>query len=718
MYQVLQYQKSGEITVEELPLPLCPAGGILIRNEYSLISAGTEKTSVTSAQTSLLGRARKQPENIRLVLDFIKKEGIASTYNRVMNKLESYKTLGYSTAGIVIESGCPEFAVGDRVAAAGAGYAVHAEFIAVPKNLAVKIPDNVGFDEASFTTLGAIALQGVRQADMRLGEVVAVIGLGLLGQLTIQLLKASGCKVIGLDINESLFERSLANGCEACFPSIKDYIKNINAASGGIGCDAVIITAGTQSNEPLELALSIARKKGKVVVVGAVSMNVPRSPFYEKELDLRISCSYGPGRYDPQYEESGLDYPLPYVRWTENRNMQAFVELLSTKKIDVKSMVTHEFDITDAKSAYDIITGIVNENFLGVLLKYPKREEPQSLRKVFNNEKLAKSNPLQKVRVGLIGAGSFAQAHLIPALKNTDAELTGVSSIVPADAKSAAEKFGFKKFTSDAASLISDSDINMIFCATQHDTHSKFIIETLKAGKPVYIEKPLAVSFEQLEDIDKVILETNGKVMVGFNRRFSKSFNLIKEFFERRSDPMSVSYRVNAGAMPLSSWQYRPEQGAGRLVGEACHFIDCMVFLTGSLPVKIFAQSISTSNINVFAHDNFVLTFQFADGSIGSLQYFANGDSSYPKEYCEVFCEGAIGIMNNFTEVKLIHAGKTKKYNLDGKKGINEEIKATIEAIRKGMQMPIPYKQIRAATLVTLAAKESLAMGVPVEITN
>lgn len=709
MLQVIQHQKSGEVMVEELPAPECLEEGILVRTEYSLISAGTERASVSNAKSSLIQRAKKQPDQVKLVMEFIKKEGIISTAKRVKSKLDSYKTLGYSLSGVVIESKCDEFSVGDRVACAGAGYAVHAEVISVPKNLAVKIPKKASMADASYTTLGSIALQGIRQADLRLGETVAVVGLGLLGQLTVQMLKASGCRIIGLDIDESLFDKAIKYGCEAVYKSDRENIKNINAFTRGIGCDAVILTASTASNEPLELALHLARKKGKVVVVGAVGMNVPRSPFYEKEIDLKISCSYGPGRYDKNYEERGHDYPAAYVRWTENRNMQAFLDLIDDGKVDVKSMTSHAFDIQKAPTAYDIVLGKVQEKFLGILLNYPERKDA-----VKRTIEVKKADPKTNVKIAFVGAGAFAQGYLIPPLKKANVDFIGVSTATSVNAQTAAKKYGFALSSTDSGDLIRNKDVNMVFCATRHDTHGKFVLEAVNSGKAVFVEKPLAVSRVELDEIKAAVVKNEGRIMVGFNRRFSKAFGLMNDFFSQRKDPMTISYRVNAGTLPKGHWVYSPGQGDGRIVGEACHFIDCMAFLTKSLPTKIYAESLSTSNAEVFHGDNVMITIKFEDGSVGVVEYLANGDSSVPKEYCEVFCENSTAIMENFTNLSLFRGGKVKKHSLDGRKGIDEEVAATVEAVRKGEPMPISYEELIAVTEATFAANESLKSGNPI----
>ncbi len=705
MLQVVQYQKDGKMEVAELPAPKCPEGGVLIQTYYSLISAGTEKISVANAQSGLLGRARKQPEQVKLVTSMIKKEGLMATAKKVMNKLDSYKSLGYSLSGIVIESDAAEFAVGDRVAAAGAGYANHAEYVAVPKNLVVKLPESVSFDDAAYTTLGAIAMQGFRQAAPKLGETVAVIGLGLLGQITVQLLKAAGCRVIGLDINESLFGLAQKFGCELTLPSSAASIETINAFTSGYGADAVIITASTNSNEPVELSMKICRKRGTVVVVGAVGMNIERSHFYMKEIDFKISCSYGPGRYDANYEERGIDYPFAFVRWTENRNMQAFLQLIGSGKVDVASITTHTFEIQDALKAYDIITGKTEEKHLGILLKYPQEKASPS-----NTVKIRTIEANSDLKLGFIGAGNFATNNLLPPLQRLVKDFVAVSTATPINAKSSAKRFGFAEATTDSFSIINDSRTNLIFIASRHNSHAQYVVKSLENDKNVFVEKPLAINFEQLSEIEKAYKNSKASLMVGFNRRFSKPFVKMKDFFANRQDPMLINYRINAGFIPKSHWIH--DEG-GRIIGEVCHFIDCMIYLTGALPISVFAQAISSGNDSVQNADNVIINIKLSDGSIGSISYLANGDSAVPKEFCEVFCEKKTAIMHDFTKLELFASGKVQSYTYDGKKGIGEELEATIGAIRAGKQMPISAEELFATTKCTLYAVESLKTGLP-----
>ncbi len=711
MLQVVQYQKDGRLEVAELPAPQCPAGGVLIQTRFSLISAGTERTSVENTQSSLLSRARKQPEQVRQVLNMVKRDGLRTTIGKVLNKLDSYKSLGYSVSGVVVESDVEEFAHGDKVAAAGAGYAVHAEFVAVPKNLVVRIPEGVSFEDAAYTTLGAIAMQGFRQAEPVLGETVAVVGLGLLGQLTVQLLKSAGCRVVGMDINPDTFDYAKKFGCDLLLnaKNSPEIVNTVNSFTNGNGVDSVIITASTSSNEPTELALNICRKRGKIVVVGAVGMNIPRSLFYTKEIDYRISCSYGPGRYDPFYEEYGQDYPFAYVRWTENRNMMAFLQLIADGKMDCRTLTTHTFPITDAVNAYNLITGKTNERYLGILLRYNEHSKPESTIKI----KQSQFKQENSIKIGFIGAGNFAQNNLLPALKNCNVEFLSVSTATPVNAKSVAERFGFHEATTNSDVIANDTRINTLFIASRHDSHSHYVVESLRSGKNVFVEKPLAVNFEQLDSIKEAIASSDARLLVGFNRRFSAPFAKMKEFFANRQDKMVINYRINAGFIPTTHWIHSPEQG-GRIIGEVCHFIDCAVYLTGALPISVFTSSVSADHSQMPNSDNVSINLKFSDGSIANILYFANGSSLLEKEYCEVHCERKSAIMNNFTTLDLF-SQKRQTLKFDGKKGIAEEVRAFIDAIRSAKPSPISIEEIIKTTEATFYAVESLKIGLPIQ---
>ncbi len=719
MLQLIQHQSTGELLVADLPTPQCPEGGVLVSVANSLISVGTERTSVSKAQSSLLQRAMKQPQEVKKVFESVRKDGLMATVQKVQNTLDSYKPLGYSASGTVIESRAEGFLVGDRVACAGNNYAFHAEIIAVPKNLVVKIPDEVSFVDAAYTTLGAIAMQGVRQAAVELGMSVAVIGLGLLGQITVQLLKSAGCRVIGLDVNEALFAAAAKFGADATLPSNRDAVRSIEAFSRGLGVDAVVITAATDSNAPVELAMEIVRKRGTVVVVGAVGMNLPRSPFYEKEVEFRISCSYGPGRYDPSYEEHGNDYPAGYVRWTENRNMQSFLDLVAQSKVNVAAMTTHHFPLDRAAEAYSLITGKTpnadGKPYFGIVLDYPRSTSARLQRSV-QNSTAKPANTANTVVVGFIGAGAFAQTNLLPHLKaSNDVSLHVIATPTPVKAKSVQERFGFERCETSAEGVFGDVAVNLVICASRHDSHGKYVAESLRSGKNIFMEKPLCVSLTELVAIDEAQKNSTAQVMVGFNRRFSAPFSAMQKFFAHRQDPMSMLYRVNAGAIPPESWIQDPAQG-GRIIGEVCHFIDCMVFLSGSLPVRVFAEGISTANTKAQRRDTVNISLKFADGSIGTVQYLANGDSAVPKEYCEVFADGKTAQMHNFEALDLAQGRKISRSKFDGTKGHKQEMSALIQAVKSGRTFPIDYEVLRAVTLATFAAEESLGSGLPVNL--
>ncbi len=709
MLQAIQYQKTGELQVKELPAPELKPKMIIVRTAASLISAGTERTSVSTAQASTLQKIRTRPDLVKQVIDMARKEGWWNTYEKVRTKLDSYKALGYAASGEVVASLCDEFRPGDRVACAGGGYASHAEVIAVPRNLATKIPDGVSFDEAAFTTLGAIALQGVRQARVSLGESVAVVGLGLLGQLTVQLLKASGCRVIGLDINEGQFALAREFGADAVAISGSEAHPAIESFSRGIGVDAVIITAGTSSNAPIELAIKAARKRGRVVVVGAVGMNLPREGFYEKELDITIACSYGPGRYDPNYEEDGIDYPIGYVRWTEGRNMEAVLDLMAARRLTIEPMITHRIPIEEASRAYDLITGKIKEPYIGILLTYPNRGAAAMERVVqLTSTPIGASGT---VGVGFIGAGSFAQSYLIPPAKSVGAAMVAVMTSTSVNARSVAEKFGFAEASTDADHLLSHSGINALFIASRHDTHGEYVARGLAAGKQVFVEKPLAINRAELTRIDEIATAGNDRLMVGFNRRFSEPIRSIRKLFERVGEPLVITYRVNAGFIPPEHWVQLESQG-GRIIGEGCHFIDTMQYLTGGArPLNVYAAAIGSDNARGRNADSVSITLRFSDGSVGTLLYLANGDASIPKEYLEVFGGGTTAIMENFRKVITARGRKLNNLSFNGDKGHAEEVRRTLEAMRTGDPMPIDYRSLRDTTLATFAAVESLESG-------
>jgi polar amino acid transport system substrate-binding protein len=682
---------------------------------YSLISAGTEKSSVKTAQASIVGKAKSRPDLVKQVLDNVQREGLVQTYNKVKNRLDNFKELGYSSAGVVIESAVDEFKVGDRVSCAGVGYASHSEVVFVPKNLTCKIPENVAFKEAAFGTLGSIAMQGVRQANLRLGENVVIIGLGLLGQIAIQLCNSLGCNTIGIDISDSMIELAIKRGAVAGFKSIKNEVEEkIFNATKGLGADAVIITAGTLSNEPVEIAGEILRDRGRVIIVGAIKADIPRKPYYDKEIDIRFSRSYGPGRYDSYYEEKGIDYPIGYVRFTENRNLESFLNLLSRKLVSVDDLITHEIPVENGIHAYDILTGKVKEKFLGMLIKYSEDKGHIGHQHIYLNKNHKKSNNNTATKIGFIGAGNFAQSNLLPYIK--EAELKSVCTTNPLNAKSVSQKFNFQSFTTNPGDILDSEEINTVFIATRHNSHAKYVIEALKKDKNIFVEKPLALNKDDLETITALYKEKEGnsKLTVGFNRRFSLPFKAIKEFFNANAEPYVINYRVNAGYFPPENWYQDIEQGY-RIVSEGCHFIDVMQFITGAKPVKVFAQTINSSNKSIRNYDSICVTINFSDGSVGNLLYLANGSSKIPKEYCEVSSNGMTAVMDNFTKVKLFDS-KKKELSFNGKKGHEEEVLAFLDSLKDANNNSIDFDSLYYTTLTTLRILDSVEKGTAVNI--
>jgi predicted dehydrogenase/threonine dehydrogenase-like Zn-dependent dehydrogenase len=714
MKQVIQNFKTGELYVDEVPMPSITEGMVLVENEFSLISAGTERSTVKVAKASLWGKAKQRPDLVAQVLQNIKKEGLSATINKVKTKLDSLKALGYSTAGTVVASMDKNsiYKTGDRVACAGQDYASHAEIVAIPQNLVAKIPDNVSTEEAAFTTLGAIALQGVRQAEPKLAEKICVIGLGLLGQITCQLLKANGCAVFGIDLNAGLVKLANDTGAadKALLRNDANLISVCNDFTNGQGFDAIIITAAAPSNDPIELSAEIARKKGKVIIVGAVKMDIPRDPhFYRKELDLKMSCSYGPGRYDVNYEDAGNDYPFAYVRWTEQRNMDAFLQLLSRKSIDIKPLITHVFDISDAEKAYDIVLGKTPEPHIGILLKYTENNTKKQTAIAVKND------ALQNINTGFIGAGSFAQSYLIPNAKAFGASLDGVVTSKGITSKNVADKFKFNFCSTEAADVLSKENINTIFIATPHSSHASLVVQSLQAGKSVFVEKPLAINTDQLQTVIQCKTNTSKPLMVGFNRRFAPISQAIKKEFSSVTEPIVVNIRVNAGLIPKEHWTQQAEIGGGRIVGEVCHFIDLMQYFTGAEPVKVYAESVSTANDKITPEDNIAIVVKFSNGSVGNLTYLANGDKSMPKELIEVFGAGNIGVINDFREGAFHKNGKITKLKSSGK-GHKEEVEAFLTAVKNGSDSPISFRSICLTTVTTFKILDSLYTGNSQEI--
>lgn len=712
MKQVIQNMKTGKTTVEEIPIPAPRPGMALVKTAASLISAGTERIVVEFAEKSLVGKARSRPDLVKQVLDKARREGLLTTVAAAFNRLDQPMALGYSSAGTIVAlgEGLTGFKVGQRVACAGGGYAVHAEYALVPHNLLAPLPEGVDFESAAFTTLAAIALHGFRLAEPQVGECVTVIGLGLLGLLTLQIAAAAGCRVLGIDINPARVALATRLGAEAC---LRDQaVDSAQAFTANRGADVVLICADTPSADPVELAGVIARDRARIIATGAVGLTIPRKIYYEKELSFVNSRSYGPGRYDSAYEEGGQDYPLGYVRWTEGRNMEAVVGLLESGKLKVESLITHRFPIEKADEAYEVITGKKKEAFLGVLLTYPQEVSSAPVSRV-TFPVLRSTGQRDTVKLGVLGAGLFANATLLPALKKVDGvELVGIASAGGLHAQHSARKFGFAYATSSDDEIINDPNINTIAILTRHDTHAELVVKTLQAGKHVFVEKPLAISSDQLTVIsDQLLISDNCLLMTGFNRRFAPLAQLLHSSLITRHEPLFVHYRVNAGYIPLNHWTHDPAQGGGRIVGEGCHFVDFITFLVGQVPLSVSARALPDHG--KYREDNVSMTFTFPDGSVGVVDYLANGDIAFPKERVEVFCGGRVAVLDDFRSLEMVQDGRRKvvKSALKQDKGHFGEWQAFVKAIREERQPPILYEQMIGVTKATFAAVESLRCG-------
>lgn len=703
----------------ELAAPIAMKGQVFVRSSYSLISSGTEISKVTTARKSFLGKAKEKPDQVRQVLDSIKQDGLKTTYLKVMNKLDAPSTLGYSLCGKVIEvgEGADGLKIGDMVACGGAE-AAHAEVVTVPKNLVVRVPEKVKPEWGAFTTVGSIALQGIRRADTKLGESCAVIGLGLIGQLTVKMLNAAGVRVIGIDIdplkvkvaeqnNPGLFLCRNENSIESL---VSDY-------TDGYGADSVIITAGSKSLDPVELAGRICRNKGKVVIVGAVPTGFSRENYYKKELDLLMSTSYGPGRYDPNYEEKGLCYPYGYVRWTETRNMSAFLNMLAEGRINIDYLITKVFDFEKAVEAYDFILKS-NDLVLGVLLKYNENADmSQTMHINYNNERQAKAD---SINIGFIGAGTFAQKYLLPPLKSLPVNLKGIAALDGITATHLGEKFGFEFATTNGQEISDSESIDTVFIATRHDSHYDLVKSCLLHNKNVYVEKPLTRKFEELKDLFKTFMQLTNKkkytktLMVGYNRRFAPHIQSIKQALHH-DHPLVMEYRINAGPVPPEHWTQDKDIGGGRIIGEVCHFIDLLMFLANSRPVSVTA-SVLPDALNL--QDNVQILLQFKNGSSGTITYIAKGNKKLAKERLEIHQAGNSYIVDDF-KVLYEHGAKAKRHKLGSwDKGHKNEVVAFLDCLRNGKEPPIPPDELFYTSLTTFKVLESIShqCTIPIDI--
>jgi predicted dehydrogenase len=716
MKQVVQNMRSGQTMVIDAPVPKVGPGMVLVRTAASLVSAGTERHAVAFASKGLVGKALARPDLVRQVIRKARRDGVLTAVEAARNRLDRPLPLGYSSAGTVVAVGDAVSGVrtGDRVACAGGGYAVHAEFSLVPRNLIARLPRKVDFESGAFATLGAIALHGIRLGDAQVGERVGVIGLGVVGLLATAIAKAAGCEVFGVDLDPERVKRARKMGARA---ALRDEAETAaETFTRGAGLDAVLICADTSSNDAVELAGAIAREKGRIVAVGLVGTELPRPVYYAKELSFIISRSYGPGRYDPVYEEGGVDYPLAYVRWTEGRNLEGFVRMMEDGVVDVRPLITHRFPIGMADQAYRLIQSEGGEAYLGVLLTYegPRQEGMPGSRVEVSTRQ---PEPAASVRLGVLGAGNFANAVLLPLLRRVPSvECIGLASAGGVSGASAARKFGFRYATTDEAQLLDDPEVNAVAVLTRHNHHARQTAEALKAGKHVFCEKPLALNWEELESVARALRRSGRTLMVGFNRRFAPMTARLHEVMEGAGEPLVMHYRVNAGYLPSSHWVHDPEQGGGRIIGEACHFIDLLTFLAGGPPIRVSASGLP--NGDRYRDDNVVINLSFPDGSIGAVTYVASGSQSGSKERLEVFGGGRTAVLEDFRRLEAVSGGRRRVWRdrLRQDKGHLGEWLAFTESITAGGPPPIPYEQLFGVSLAALAAVEALHSGKPVEI--
>lgn len=718
MKAVLQDMRSGELTVAEVPPPTLQPGGILVQVTRSVISLGTERSVIALARKGPLGKARDRPDLVRKIMNRARQEGVRNTYNVVRNLLSSPIPLGYSCAGRVFAAGAetPEFRVGDRVACAGLGFANHAEIDYVPRNLATHIPDEVSDESAAFVAIGAIALHGVRLGSLSLGDSVLVLGLGLVGQITAQLARAAGATVFGYDPDREKAALAERLGAHVVSTRARDLLPRIRTLTGGSGVDAVLICAASKSDAPIRLAAEAARLRARVIVVGDVPMNLERRPFFEKEIEVKVSRSYGPGRYDAAYELRGVDYPLPYVRWTEGRNMSAFIDLLAKSAIDVSPLVTHRYPIGNAERAYQIVTGSEVKKAMAIVLEYPDAVGAYAARVPLKAARGGAS--ATPVRLGVIGAGQFAKGILLPEFrKQKQVQVIGLCTASGLTSRNPAERYGAEYCTSDSSQIMNDERINAVLIATRNDRHAGLIANAIRAGKAVFCEKPLASTRDGLAEVAAALAAApNPRLMIGFNRRFSPLAQKCKAFVREGNAPQSILYRVNAGAVASDNWVLDPVSGGGRIIGEVCHFIDFACFLADSLPVRIFAEQVAIAGERVADRESVSIIVTLADGSVATIQYTSSGDPSVPKERVEVASASRMAILDNFRSLSL-HSNNSRRRHrlLNQSKGHKEEVVAFVGAVTGGTQMPVDIETLLAVTRATFAIEESLASRAPVE---
>ncbi len=716
MKQMLQNLKSGKISAADVPRPLLLPDGILVRTRKSLISAGTERMMLQLGKKSLLGKAKQRPDLVKKVLEKVRRDGLLATFKTVRDKLDSDMPLGYSNAGDVLEVGAHarRFEVGQRVACAGAGYANHADVNYIPRLLAVPLPEGVSYEAAAYSTVGTIALQGIRLADLRVGETVVVLGLGLIGQLSVQILKASGCRTAALDLAPDRVRLAAGHGADlALVIEGEPTEKQVLDFTRRRGADAILITAATSSNEPVQQAARLARDRARVIMVGVTGMDIPRRDYFEKELTFMVSRSYGPGRYDTDYEEHGRDYPVGYVRWTENRNIEAFLDMVAAGTVRPEVLTTHRFPIAEAEKAFELILA-GSEPHLGVVLDYPESDGGAEAAEATRIELAGPTTPkaTEKVGVSCVGAGSFARSFHLPNLaKLPTVQLRGIADASGAAARGAGDKFGFAFCTSTVEEVLGDAQTDVVLLTTPHSQHADGVCRALAAGKSVFVEKPLAIDIEGLRKVYGALAAQSGSLMVGYNRRFSPLAVSLGEFLSGRG-PLCVQYRCNAGPLPEKHWIADPAEG-GRIIGEACHFFDFFAFLTGSRPSRVYASAPSVDSA-----DDAAVTIDYEDGSVCQLVYTTTGPTSYSKERIEAFAGGAAGVIEDYRVLRLDGGPRRIKPRklMQANKGHLEEIASFLDSVRQGRPAPIDVESLLDTTLVSFAALASIQGGEPIAL--
>ena len=710
MKQIIQDLKKGDTILEEIPAPLVRKGHVLIRTHRSLVSLGTERMLVEFGKGNLISKARQQPDKVKQVLNKIKTDGLMPTLEAVFNKLDEPLPLGYCNAGevIAIGEGVNEFSIGDRVASNGH----HAEIVCVPKNLCARIPANVSYEEAAFTVIGAIGLQGIRLVNPTLGETVVVVGLGLIGLITAELLLANGCRVIGFDFDERKVALAKEKGVDAFVSSSIDVIKTVEELTDSTGADAVIITASTKSNDVISQAASMSRKRGRIVLIGVIGLDIQRADFFKKELSFQVSCSYGPGRYDETYEQGGQDYPVGYVRWTEKRNFEAVLQAMSAGRLRVKTLITERIALANYQQVY----GNMGGGSIASILEYDVQtidDGPQTT-VIPTKEGSSEGFSGSKGVIGIIGAGNFTKMTLMPAMKGLGAHYKYISSAGGLTAKALANKYGFAFSTTDYKEILKDNDVDLVLITTRHNAHASMSSEALRAGKHVFVEKPLALSHAELDTVMDAYqyAATNGKrptMTVGFNRRFSPFVQKAKQLIGDADNPINIIATMNAGHIPADIWVQDMQVGGGRIIGEACHFIDLMIYLTGS---KVAEVNMSALGIHPLENtDNAIITLKFSNGSQGVINYFSNGSKSYAKERIEVYSQGRTLVIDNFRKMKGF--GFKSFSGMSGRqdKGHKEQFKRLIKSVKEGGAALIPFDELVNTTKATFAAIESLKSG-------